>query len=77
MSDADKKVWLITTGAGRGMGVDIAKLANALVQLASQDEPPLRWAADAIGLAEQKAKDVLAQVDAHRDLSTALAMKEV
>src|SRR6185369_7537839 len=50
-------------------GGDPAKLAKALVQLASQDEPPLRWAAgaDAIGVVEQKANTLLAQVDAHRE----------
>jgi NAD(P)-dependent dehydrogenase (short-subunit alcohol dehydrogenase family) len=56
-------------------GGDPAKLATALVQLASQDEPPLRFAAaaDAIATVEQKAKDVLAQVDAYRELSSNLA----
>jgi NAD(P)-dependent dehydrogenase (short-subunit alcohol dehydrogenase family) len=54
---------------------DPAKLANALVQLASSDEPPLRWVAgaDAIATVEQKAKDLLAQVDAYRELSSNLA----
>jgi NAD(P)-dependent dehydrogenase (short-subunit alcohol dehydrogenase family) len=56
-------------------GGDPAKLANALVQLASQDEPPLRFAAgaDAIATVEQKAKDLLAQADAYRELSSNLA----
>ena len=56
-------------------GGDPAKLANALVQLARQDEPPLRWVAgaDAIATVEQKAKDLLAQADAYRDLSSSLA----
>jgi NAD(P)-dependent dehydrogenase (short-subunit alcohol dehydrogenase family) len=56
-------------------GGDPAKLANALVQLASQDEPPLRFAAgaDAIATVEQKAKDLLTQVDAYRELSSNLA----
>jgi NAD(P)-dependent dehydrogenase (short-subunit alcohol dehydrogenase family) len=59
-------------------GGDPAKLANALVQLASQDEPPPRWAAgaDAIAAIEQKARDLLAQADAYRDLSTSLAIEE-
>jgi hypothetical protein len=54
---------------------DPAKLANALVQLASSDEPPLRWVAgaDAVKVVEQKAKDLLAQVDAYRELSSNLA----
>ena len=56
-------------------GGDPAKLAQALVQLAGQDEPPLRWVAgaDAVQGVEQKAKDLLAQVDAHRQLSSSLA----
>jgi NAD(P)-dependent dehydrogenase (short-subunit alcohol dehydrogenase family) len=52
-------------------GGDPAKLANALVQLASQEEPPLRFAAgaDALATVEQKARDLLAQADAYRELS--------
>jgi len=56
-----------TVAAWNGMngkqGGDPAKLANALVQLATQDEPPLRFAAgaDAIATVEQKAKDLLAR----------------
>jgi NAD(P)-dependent dehydrogenase (short-subunit alcohol dehydrogenase family) len=69
-----------TVTAWKGMhgkqGGDPAKLAKALVQLASQDEPPLRWVAgaDAVQVVEQKAKDMLAQVDAYRDLSSSLAL---
>jgi NAD(P)-dependent dehydrogenase (short-subunit alcohol dehydrogenase family) len=56
-------------------GGDPAKLANVLVQLASQDEPPRRFVAgaDAIATVEQKAKDLLAQADAYRELSSHLA----
>jgi NAD(P)-dependent dehydrogenase (short-subunit alcohol dehydrogenase family) len=56
-------------------GGDPAKLATALVQLASQDEPPPRWVAggDAIATVEHKANDLLAQVDAYRELSSNLA----
>jgi NAD(P)-dependent dehydrogenase (short-subunit alcohol dehydrogenase family) len=59
-------------------GGDPAKLANALVQLAGQDEPPRRWVAgaDAIAIIEQKAKDLLAQVDAYRELSSSLAYSD-
>jgi NAD(P)-dependent dehydrogenase (short-subunit alcohol dehydrogenase family) len=55
-------------------GGDPAKLAHALVQLAGQDEPPLRFAAgaDAVATVEQKAQDLLAQADAYRDLSGSL-----
>ena len=56
-------------------GGDPAKLASALIQLASRDEPPRRWVAgaDAIATVEQKAKDLLAQADAYRQLSSNLA----
>jgi hypothetical protein len=56
-------------------GGDPAKLAHALVQLAGQDEPPLRFVAgaDAVEAVETKAKLLLAQADAYRELSAALA----
>jgi NAD(P)-dependent dehydrogenase (short-subunit alcohol dehydrogenase family) len=56
-------------------GGDPAKLAKALVQLASQEEPPPRWVAgvDAVATVEHKAKDLLAQADAYRELSSNLA----
>ena len=55
---------------------DPAKLAKALITLVDSGQPPLRWVAgaDALPTAEQKARDLLAQVDAHRDLSTSLAI---
>ncbi len=68
-----------TVTAWNGMnglqGGDPVKLATALVQLASQDQPPLRWVAgaDAVATAEQKARALLAQVDAYRELSSSLA----
>ena len=56
-------------------GGDPAKLAKALIQLASQGEPPLRWpaGADAVETFEKKARELLAQADAHRALSSSLA----
>ena len=48
---------------------DPAKLSAALVQIVDQDNPPVRWVAG-----EQKARDLLAQVDAYRDISTSLAI---
>jgi NAD(P)-dependent dehydrogenase (short-subunit alcohol dehydrogenase family) len=56
-------------------GGDPAKLAAALVRLAGQDEPPFRFAAgaDAVATFEQKARTLLAQADAYRDLSSNLA----
>ena len=63
------------TGMNGLQGGDPAKLATALVQLASSDEPPLRWAAgaDAVGVLEQKAKALLTQADAYRALSSSLS----
>jgi hypothetical protein len=56
-------------------GGDPAKLAAALVTITELDTPPLRFVAgaDAVAAVEHKAKDLLAQIDAHRALSTALA----
>jgi NAD(P)-dependent dehydrogenase (short-subunit alcohol dehydrogenase family) len=68
-----------TIAAWNGMngqqGGDPVKLASALVQLAGQDEPPLRWVAgaDAVEVVENKAKDLLAQAGAYRELSSNLA----
>ena len=56
-------------------GGDPAKLGDALVRLAAQDEPPLRFiaGADAVEAVDNKAALLLAQADAHRELSTSLA----
>jgi NAD(P)-dependent dehydrogenase (short-subunit alcohol dehydrogenase family) len=68
-----------TIEAWKGMhgrqGGDPAKLADALVKLAALDEPPVRFAAgaDAVAIFEQKANQLLTQVEAHRELSTSLA----
>jgi NAD(P)-dependent dehydrogenase (short-subunit alcohol dehydrogenase family) len=54
---------------------DPAKLGAALIEIVDLDEPPLRWVAgaDAVAAIEQKAHDLLAQIDAHRELSSSLA----
>ena len=70
-----------TVTAWKGMngqqGGDPAKLADALVYLADQDQPPLRFAAgaDAVAAFERRAKHLLAQADAYRDLSSSLAFE--
>src|SRR6266702_2738976 len=66
------KWWQAQSGQ---QGGDPAKLAQALVAIASEDPPPRRFigGADAIGLAEQKIADLQAQIAAYRDLSTSLA----
>jgi NAD(P)-dependent dehydrogenase (short-subunit alcohol dehydrogenase family) len=57
-------------------GGDPAKLAKTLVTVVDQEQPPLRWVAgaDAVATVEQKANELLAQVDAYRDLSSSLAV---
>ncbi len=56
-------------------GGDPAKLAAALVKLASQEKPPVRWVAgaDAVQTVEQKGKDLIAQADAYREVSSSLS----
>jgi NAD(P)-dependent dehydrogenase (short-subunit alcohol dehydrogenase family) len=67
-----------TIEAWQGMdgkqGGDPAKLADALVELAALAEPPVRFAAgaDAVATFEQKAHELLAQAEAHRELSISL-----
>jgi NAD(P)-dependent dehydrogenase (short-subunit alcohol dehydrogenase family) len=55
-------------------GGDPAKLAEALVRLAALDEPPLRFpaGADAVTTFEDRAKLLLAQAHANRELSSHL-----
>ena len=71
-----------TVEAWKGMngkqGGDPAKLAAALIKLIDQDDPPLRWAAgaDAVETFENKARELLAQADAYRELSSSLAFDE-
>lgn len=68
-----------TVAAWKGMNGqqtgDPAKLAAALLTLAGEENPPPRWVAgaDAVTTVEQKAHDLLAQVDAYRQLSSNLA----
>jgi len=58
---------------------DPAKLAQALLTIASQDSPPARFiaGADAIALAEQKVAALQEAINADRDLSTSLALDEI
>ncbi|HYH15555.1 MAG TPA: SDR family NAD(P)-dependent oxidoreductase [Flavisolibacter sp.] len=54
---------------------DPAKLATALIKIASQNEPPKRWlaGADAITDAERKITELQEQINAYCELSTSLA----
>ncbi|MGO4310846.1 SDR family oxidoreductase [Pseudomonas sp. KB_15] len=63
------------SGMSGKQGGDPAKLADAIVQLAGLDEPPVRFAAgaDAVQTFEAKANALLAQADAYRQLSSSLA----
>ena len=69
------KFWKSQNGQQSG---DPAKLARALITIASQDPPPRRFiaGADAIATAEQVVADLKSQIAAERDLSTSLAFDE-
>src|SRR5438105_601506 len=58
---------------GRQSG-DPARLAQALIMIAGQEQPPRRFiaGADAIAIAEQKVADLQAQINTFRELSTSL-----
>jgi len=60
-------------------GGDPAKLADALIHLAALDEPPLRFpaGADAVTTFENRAKLLLEQADANRELSSNLDHDDV
>jgi NAD(P)-dependent dehydrogenase (short-subunit alcohol dehydrogenase family) len=64
--------WKATHGQQAG---DPAKLAQALLTIASQQPPPRRFlaGADAISTAEQKIADLQADIESYRQLSTSLA----
>src|SRR5579862_5131030 len=64
--------WKAQNGKQSG---DPAKLARALIIVASQEPPQRRFiaGADAIATAEQKVTDLTAQINANRNLSTSLA----
>ena len=66
--------WISMNGK---QGGDPAKLAEALIKIASKKEPPKRWlaGADAIDTAEQKLSEFQKQIDAYRDLSSSLAFE--
>src|ERR1700686_2119577 len=60
--------WKAQNGKQSG---DPAKLARALITIASQEPPPRRFiaGADAIATAEQRVADLKADIDSNRDLS--------
>jgi NAD(P)-dependent dehydrogenase (short-subunit alcohol dehydrogenase family) len=58
-------------------GGDPARLGAALVTIAALDTPPLRFVAgaDVVAGVEQKAQLLLDQINAHRGLSTSMALE--
>jgi NAD(P)-dependent dehydrogenase (short-subunit alcohol dehydrogenase family) len=74
-SAAQREFWESQSGQQPG---DPAKLAQALLTIAAQEQPPRRFiaGADAIGTAEQQIATLQQQIDAFRDLSTSLALDE-
>ena len=72
---AQKEFWKSQNGR---QGGDPAKLAQALITIATETQPPRRFiaGADAIGTAEQKVADLQAQINAYRQLSSSLAFDD-
>jgi NAD(P)-dependent dehydrogenase (short-subunit alcohol dehydrogenase family) len=77
---AEKTKQTITAWNGMNglQGGDPAKLAQALITIASEAQPPRRFiaGADAIATVEQKIAELQAQIDAYRDQSTSLAFDD-
>jgi NAD(P)-dependent dehydrogenase (short-subunit alcohol dehydrogenase family) len=73
---AQREWWEAQNGR---QGGDPAKLAQALLTIADQEQPPLRFmaGADSIELAEQKVAALQQQIDAFRDLSASLALDDL
>jgi len=71
---AQQAFWKSQNGKQSG---DPAKLAKALVAIASAESPPRRFiaGADSIATAEQKIAELRAQIDAYRELSSSLAIE--
>jgi NAD(P)-dependent dehydrogenase (short-subunit alcohol dehydrogenase family) len=65
-------------GANGQQTGDPAKLAKALITIANEEKPPLRFlaGADAVSTAEQVATTLQQQANAYRDLSSSLAYEE-
>jgi NAD(P)-dependent dehydrogenase (short-subunit alcohol dehydrogenase family) len=72
---AQREFWASMNGKQPG---EPAKLAQALLTIADQQQPPFRFiaGADAIGAAEEKLAERQQQIDAYRDLSSSLAVDE-
>lgn len=64
-------------GANGQQPGDPAKLANALITIANEEKPPLRFlaGADAVATAEQVSSTLHQQADAYRELSSSMAFE--
>ena len=73
---AQREFWDSVNGT---QGGDPAKLAQALLTIADQERPPLRFiaGAHAIAQAEEKLAERRQQIDSYRDLSSSLALDGV
>jgi len=72
---AQQEFWKSQNGR---QGGDPAKLAQALITIANEKQPPRRFiaGADAVATAEQKVADLQAQINAYRELSSSLAFDD-
>jgi NAD(P)-dependent dehydrogenase (short-subunit alcohol dehydrogenase family) len=72
---AQREFWKSMNGTQAG---DPVKLARALLTLAADEQPPLRFiaGADAIAAAEEQLAERQKQIDAYRELSTSLALAD-
>ena len=72
---AQREFW---EGMNGRQGGDPARLARALLTIIDQEQPPFRFiaGADALAQAEAKLAERQRQIDAHRDLSSSLALDE-
>jgi len=70
-----REFWASMNGKQPG---DPSKLAQALLTIAEQEQPPFRFigGADAIAAAEKALAERQQQIDAYRDLSSSLAVDE-
>jgi NAD(P)-dependent dehydrogenase (short-subunit alcohol dehydrogenase family) len=70
---AQREAWETQNGQQQG---DPAKLAQALLTIADEEQPPLRFiaGADAIGTVEQQIAALQQQIDGFRELSSSLAI---
>src|SRR5207249_4623214 len=71
---AQREFWQSQDGQQMG---DPSKLAQALLTIADEDQPPRRFiaGADAIATAEQHIATLQQQIDVHRELSSSLAVQ--